>query len=478
MFNKTKRYIANIINKPHLLFVFVSLIFGFFYVFFTPPLQGPDEQAHFAQVYAFATGDKKVQQNIPKSIKETYQIIFYNDDIRFMSTERYETYRTQDARALNLNKGETVENNGFLTGTGYSPIGYLFSIIGVFIGVLFNAAPVDLIYLARIFSLIGWVILFAMAIKTSPVGKWAFFVAGILPMTLFQASVVSVDSMMFSTLAIFVAYTLYLSKKDKSLSLKDIVVLTVFGVAATLSKQVAIFILPVALLLCFNLKQTNKAESKIKINTKNALLIIGLLGVASILMLIWTRFGGTLNGTANLPTGVVPSEQVKNLIFNPTEFTYALRNTFFLEWGEDVSRSFIGTFGWMDTKMTIPVISMGYVLLFLSLISNRGDDLKQLPIFQKKLIRTGLMLIVALFWLVVTLVLYVYYTPVNFNIIYGLQGRYYLPIILILIPLFINKDQLYIKQNTKTVLLVVMPVVLLSISCLYLFTRYYINTII
>jgi uncharacterized membrane protein len=87
-----------------------------------------------------------------------------------------------------------------------------------------------------------------------------------------------------------------------------------------------------------------------------------------------------------------------------------------------------------------------------------------------------LAIIVALYVLAVSTALYVYFTPVGFRIIVGLVGRYYLPAVIILIPVLYSK-WIRVSPTAYRRLAVWAPTILLLCSSITIFVRYYINNV-
>jgi uncharacterized membrane protein len=80
------------------------------------------------------------------------------------------------------------------------------------------------------------------------------------------------------------------------------------------------------------------------------------------------------------------------------------------------------------------------------------------------------------YWLAVSASMYVYYSPVGFKIIVGLQGRYFLPAASLLIPLFYG-GALRIKDSVYHKLAIGLPLFLLAASTITIYVRYYISNV-
>lgn len=464
--------ISKIFAEPHLFFLTTSLIFGILFILITPPLQGPDEQAHFFQAYKVSEGDfiNDIHDSYPKSLRETYKIVFYNDDIRFNINNKYEHARTLEALRVPLNSQNREKGDGYMMGTNYAPVAYTGQAIMILLGRLLGLAPIVLIYLARLGNLAIWILLVYFAIRMSPIGKWPLVVIGIIPMAVFQGAVVTVDTFSNGVLILYLAYVLYLYVQKSKISNRQYALLGLTACMLALGKMVMLVFVPLALLLLF--KQSYKN------NKKKLAVIFGITTLALFIALVWSSLSSSLSAGDGLPIGTDPVIQLRNLIYHPGEFLFALWNTNFYTWSDGITRSTIGTFGWVDTPMALVFMVLSYVSLFVVMVSNRGKEYAIAGKLTRKIPQAIVYSIGVLYFLGISVVLYAYNTPVNFNIIVGLQGRYFLPLFILPILLFLNKDQVVVKARLYGLMVKIAPLFLLIVSSAYIYIRYYLNTII
>ncbi|MCB9822873.1 DUF2142 domain-containing protein [Candidatus Nomurabacteria bacterium] len=460
----------NIFSKPERYFVLVAIIFGFIFIFLTPPFQGPDEQAHFSQVYRYSEGKLSPSSDLPRGVVRTFKAVFYEDDIRFKANEKYDLRRTKRA-LLNIPLEQNIRVNGApYSGTTYSPIVYLPQIAVVFVGRLVNMPVILLLYMARVASLASFITLMYLAIKYISVARWPLFVAGIIPMSLFSASMVSSDSVTLGASALFIALIIGTFTSKSSMSRKSILVLIFATILLAMTKLVSMVLLPILLLIVLK-------KNLVKERRKALILALALLGIGLLTAIAWQVIASANSGSINasLPQHVVPAEQIKLIILEPQKFLFALWNTYFYSWGDSVAYSFIGTFGWADTTMALPFVITGYTILVLTFLANRAKDAELLS-FRGKSNRIVLALVILLYVIGVNAAMFVFYSPVDFNIIVGVQGRYFIPALFLLAVFAANSDQLVIKEKAYKFIVKIMPILLLSVSALYIFFRFYIDT--
>lgn len=464
-----KSTFVKLLQKPELFFAATAAFFGGLFILLTPPLQGPDEQAHFAQVYRYSTGDMG-STLLPAGVINMFNTVLYNDDIRFKGNEKYEIGRTKDA-LLNIALDKTNIKDGLpYGGTGYSPIAYVVSVFLVFLGSLVDSPAIVLIYLARIGGLISFISLVYLATKMTPIGKLGIVLVGLLPMSVFSASVVSSDAVTLGAMCLFVAVVLRLSSQTRAVSLKQYTYLFLITVILLLTKTINIVFLPLLLLIPLNQDRPRF------MNRYGVVAIIAILATGC--MFIWQASAPMISNSSvsNIPKNVVPAQQVELILTAPHKFLFAFWNTYFYAWGDGIFYSLIGTFGWADAPMPVSVVIFGYTILILVMLVNRDQDRKKLQKLNRfsKPILVGVMM---LYFIAVNAGMYIFYSPVDFNIIVGLQGRYFIPV-LVLLTVLTYPLKLRTNEKISRFLLPLAPIILLSTASVYIYVRYYINTII
>lgn len=469
---RAREIMSRLLLKPEVFFAVTAIIFGITFIIVTPPLQGPDEQAHFAQVYRYSSPRSSHANSLPAGVVDTFRAVLYADDIRFKGNEKYEPGRTKHALLnIPLNKNQIVDASAY-GGTGYSPISYLGSILMVWLGQLLNAPAILLIYLARLGGLLSFIGLLYLSIRILPIGKTPMSVAALLPMSIFSASVVSSDAVTLGATAFFLATILSITIHKIEFGYRTCLWLMASTVLLLLTKTISAVLLPLLLLIILN---PGKSKSK----RKTYLGVTGLLLISVGIMVLWQMIMPEVSNSTvtNIPKNVIPSEQISLMIHAPYKFLFALWNTYFYSWGDGIAYSLIGTFGWADAPMSALVVILGYVIIAFSFLVNRDQDSKTL----QGLVRGSRLLIgvtALLYFIAVNAGMYIYYSPVDFNIIVGLQGRYFLPLLflsaLIVAPLGLRAS----RSMTKVLFAICAPIVLLIISTVYIIVRYYVNTII
>lgn len=466
-----KNYVSATIDRltPIKFFLIIAGVFGMLFLLVTPPFQGADEIVHFYRAYQVSEGnfvaDKHngevggfMPASLGKVIAESNSSV-----IKFYPDHKYDEHRTKAALSI-PNELQNKKFYEFAASAPYSPVPYTGASFGILTARLLHFPTLVAFYAARLGNLLAWMALIAAAIHFLPRRKWVMVAIGLLPMALFQASTLNGDAVTLGSLALFIALLLYFYDKQRLLALKEKLFLLVVTAVMVLSKQVMFIFLPLLLLL-----------KKYHFSSRTMRYVwIGILAMLPLLFFgLWMYVTRIFDSTTAYANQQNPPVQLNFILHNPHSYVNVLWNTYFYTWGDGITRSFIGTFGWADTPLSELVVTIGYVGLALLVLGSTGDD--KTPLVDKK--AKGLLLTIAvLYWLAVSTSLYLYYSPLGYKIIYGLQGRYFIALLLLIFPVAWTKsvsinDYLYKK------IALILPIFLLSSSIITIYVRYFIHNV-
>ena len=211
---------SRVCSRPATFFMLVSLAFGSLVVFATPPLRGPDEIAHFLRIYSYARGELLPQTQVDgrKGIFIQHEL---NSQLQFFRSagEWFAGARDDGVRYWQIMAAyqDAIDTNGadhpavfapFAGTEGYNPVAYIPYIAAGVIGGLFGLNFPDMLLFMRLLGLATFTAVAAYAIAVSPVLKWAFVLIGLLPVSLYNRSVLSADGAALSTAMIITAVCL------------------------------------------------------------------------------------------------------------------------------------------------------------------------------------------------------------------------------------------------------------------------------
>jgi hypothetical protein len=187
-------------------FILLSCAFGSVVSVIVPPLRGPDEIAHFLRIFSYTRGELLpiAQAGDRKGILVGPQL--YGELSFFKSAgERFAKDREQGLRYSKIMNerprfGGTLQWDDhaatflpFAGSEGYSPIAYAPYIPAAIIGNLLALDFPNMLVLMRLFGVVAFTAVVAYAITVTPTLKWAFMLIAMLPVSLYNRSVLSAD---------------------------------------------------------------------------------------------------------------------------------------------------------------------------------------------------------------------------------------------------------------------------------------------
>lgn len=461
---------------PQKIFLIIGIIFGILFLIITPPFQVPDEEVHFYKVYTLSEGMLTPEKVGNETGYYVSQSLLYDTQkfryLRFQPENKVKTNSIIFSLETPINSKVVFldyHNVGVPIPIGYPPIPYIVpALVMGLISFIFNPSVLLLMYIGRLVNLIVWAILIYLAIKITPVHKWVFVLLALMPMTLFQAASLSVDSFTIGICFLTIAFIFKLSFKESNISKKDILTLIIFTLLITLSKPGYVIML-MALLMIPIVKFRSKAKKWALLMLVPLTAVISYKVWNSLLVLDTTGGSGRHNSFHSI---IVDPMNFINIVIN----TINLKFNFYLV-------TFVGKFGWLDTplalKTSIAVYLAGIYLGIIILTALIDKNKLNVNLKQKVVALSTSTLLAALIFVSQ----YTSWTAKGATIIEGVQGRYLLPLTpLIFIILYNNKDKINIKGkkinlSPKNLPLIVIPVVLiyLSVSVFTIISRFYLT---
>src|SRR3989475_1790497 len=205
-------------SRRFFFFFFLSLAFGSAISVVVPPLRGPDEIAHFLRCYSYPRGGL-----LPATEVDGRKGIFIDSELYTRLSffrnagERFGRNREQGLRYGEIMKeyphpggtlGEEEQATKFMpfAGTeGYNPVAYAPYVLAAAIGNLLGLDFPNMLLLMRVLGLITFTALAAYAIKLTPTLKSAFVLIAMLPVAIYNRSVLSADGAALTYALVFTA---------------------------------------------------------------------------------------------------------------------------------------------------------------------------------------------------------------------------------------------------------------------------------
>jgi hypothetical protein len=208
--------------QPTTVFVVLSLAFGAATAFVVPPLRGPDEIAHFLRSYSYTRGELLPTAEVDgrKGIfvnRELYdQLRFFKDAGEWFATAREDGVRYGQIMTLYRDFSSIIDDElhqapmfmPFAGTEGYNPVAYIPYIVAGAIARLLGLEFPDMLLLMRLFGLVAFTAAAAYAIAVTPVLKWSFVLIGLLPVAIYNRSVLSADGAALCSALVITALSL------------------------------------------------------------------------------------------------------------------------------------------------------------------------------------------------------------------------------------------------------------------------------
>ncbi len=402
--------------------ILVSLI----YTLVLPPYSSPDEEAHINSAY-------KLQNQLSGySDEELANNTIYkrSDDFNETLEDHYTTvfsyeYVYNNLVSLDESDSKIAQRDSWLVSD--FPAVYAAGSLGLAVGEVFNLGYLTTLYLGRLFNLILFSILAYFSVKITPVGKEIFVVLSFLPITLHLINSFSRDTFVIGMAFVFTAYVLRLIHERDKISIKELLVLLIMLILLTPSKTIyaPMILLAVPLIGKFNLKIFIKNKRKI-IYTLTGI----LAGIFLLISLNRTFFNVVLSvfkTPHSLEYLLVNSPEstfnIGLLISNPVIAVNLVLNTIAENLSYYIKSSLGGVLSYNSVIIDDFFIFVFLVLVFISTMKMPNEKINFS--LQQKII------FFITFLIIFATVVYVgiSWTPVVDKVIYGIQGKYLLPII-------------------------------------------------
>lgn len=470
-------------KKAEYLFFKLALLFGLLYVFIIPPFQMPDEGNHFKKALMVSEFKFLPQVNSDGEFGDFFpkSIVDFENSTRYMigsMNSKYNYNKFYYDFALPKDYSEKIFQSYSTSNT--NPMLYLPQSTAMFITKIFFKiydsellTPGTYLYAGRMGNLLFFIICCYFAIKLIPFYKHLLLMLCLMPMTITLASSVSYDGMIIGLSVLFIAILLnYAFNSDiKYITKKEIIILSLISIALIELKQIYF---PLILLYFLIPKEKFKSTKLIFIN----FIIVFFSGI--ITHIIWMIFS-RINIAAVGDSGKYIHEQLDFILNHPVDFILIILRTI-KQLHFYYINSFIGNLGWLDTNFPFFFIFMYFFFLIILAIIDINVGIK-IGLKRK-------LLSLSLFIFIVTLietVLYLIWTSIpgiggiGYPIVSGVQGRYFIPCILLFyIPFYSTKfSENRIFNKIRHITLEIVPmfnVFACILTLLILILRYWIPT--
>lgn len=405
----------------------VVFTFGLVSTAACPPGMIPDEIAHIHTAYRYSnamlflphssdnegiwrrSGDEEVYAITAYPGAADYASICDNMKLLADANEKAIVYDNSPAR-----------NN--VTG----PITYIPSAFGITLARLFGLSAYPMIYMGRIFNLLFFSACLYFTIKISPIGKYTFASVAILPMVIHLAGSFSGDIPVMGLSFLYIAYLLRMIYSDDYISKKDMLIccMLIFLIAPCKFVFCPLTLLPVLI-------PSEKFKGK---KYRFILLLIAVLLGAVIVQSysVIVKYLGSLSYKESTTiNGFFETYSIGWVLDHPIDTLRYIALTV-LGYGNFYFTSMLGAFvGPVEIALDqSAVILLSIIIVFSALCSN--DSTEKIKFSHRALF----VIIFGLAVLLSMLAMLVSWTTVDSVFIEGVQGRYFLPVLPLLLLAF------------------------------------------
>ena len=465
----------------------VILGFGFLYLMVLPPLSAPDEVSHYISAYQlsnhllgqaanYRTGHVLIREEdwFIEDIDGVYEYVI--DEAGYLVTVSHEPggevadHASGDRAAARVHGQtlteetyQTIHNKGILSGAETAiqgngmavsvyppvvttPLVYLPQALGISLARMLGFGSLGLLYLGRIFNLLAFAAVSHAAIRRMPFGKEVLFGVSLLPMSLHLIASLSYDSAIMAGIFLFAAQCFYLAFEKERVKAADILLLAVIMVVVGPCKMVYAVFMGLCLLIPV------KKFGGWKWWALSAACVLGAWGI----MMFAVNSQTIAVYAAETDSYVAWAEEagfsLSMLLQNPRLLMKMFYNTIVWQ-AEYYHLTMIGAYlGNVDVILEIPYLM---VLLFtgglLGLAFRKPGE--TLLLTGGRRIWIWFLCVACTFALMLSML--IAWTPLSAVVIAGVQGRYFLPFLPVLL-MSVKNDLIVLTKNADRSILYLM----------------------
>ena len=437
-------------NKENI-FLIIAIPISLLFSLFLAPYRIMDETAHIVKNVDLVNGNI-----VTKKDKDNKAIVYVPYGVNEIDSEKIKDFSSLD-KALNekTDYKNLVRMNPFFTYTVINtPTLYITSAFGFKIGNILNLNLYLSMYLAKLFNVLLYLIIGYLIIKLIPFGKLFMIVYLLNPMFLQGVASVGADNFTNLISLLWISYIFYLKNKKNNIENKEIAILSLLMILLATAKFIYFPLLGLLLLIKDKWKNINQK----KVTMTCMLFSLLLTGLSIYIGLGYdNEFTRVISGN-----NIDSLEQLKAVITKPWNFIIGLVMSLYKFHGEYISQFFGLIIG--NTDINLMYISyLGYILVF---ITSLFMSKEKIALTKKN--RCLLWLLTGVLIGCVFGVEYLVWSSVNSRIIDGVQGRYFIPFIVIpFILLITDKIKINFKNNDLIIIVSVLLIHLLNIFVLF-----------
>ena len=425
---RSRRLLLGELSPARIFLLFAPLLYAA-YALLTPPFQTPDEHQHLfrawqlseLQLFGERRGDRAggvLPDGVGQAARRELGII--EPHARRVPVQR--------PLATLFNPGTPPETGApprffnFFGSVIYSPAGYMPQIAAIWIGRSAGLSVEGIILLGRLLNAALTILLIYYAVRLTPVGALGLMCVGLLPMSASASAAFGQDGLAIGGACLLIAIGLRVALRGRW-ERSDLLISAALACLLTFSK---ILYLPLAMV-------SGQPFSPKGVQWRRMLVPLLICMITAVLTALWLRAN---SGVVVPPQVDIPpaGDRLAEWLRHPTEFLTLLERTYVTNGVQLFDTLF--TFGWLNVGPVRSAAFLSMTAFVLTLVA--GDPAADQLDWQTRL---WLLLIAASVVLLISVALYLYWTPASDTLIAGLQARYFVPVVpLVLTALLPKRD--------------------------------------
>jgi uncharacterized membrane protein len=429
-------------------YLVVALLWGLTLVVVMPPFGVPDEPAHFFRAWGMAEGQifppRDFKENLPQNVwalQAEFPIGNIGDPAPYVG---------YDAGKISSLLGESISSIRVRQVTAIpsqNPVAYVPQALGVEVARVTGFSPLGSFYLARLFNLLASIVLVFFAIRAAPFGKLMLLLVALFPVTMSEMASTSPDALMIAGAFFFTGLVLNLSERP---AVKDKHMVGLLAVGALLITVKPGYFPLVGLI--FLLRPGRFASAKrYAAWVGGTVALVVLVAVLAAVLVPKAAAGQAVLGPAQAGADAVA--QVKHVLAHPLDFVRVLSRTFS---ANTIGYGYwmVGLLGWLTINVSEVAV---FVMFALIVIFMGGFDDEPLVGGRR---RSVLLLTWAATMVSMCVAIYAALSVVGGPTVAGIQGRYFTPMLpLLLLGLY----KLRLRRRSVAVIVVLVALAFVAI---------------
>ena len=452
-----------------------GLLLGLLYLFVLPPLSAPDEISHYVSAYQLSS------HMLGQPSNDRYgRVLLRTEDAWVEDMEGIREYETDEDGNLqatkesaqgNVKLGEVLDESMYQTlwelgisgqympqrldsmrGSYVSsqyppvvttPLAYVPAAVGISAARLLGMTTVPLLYMGRLCNLMFFVLMTCLAMRRLPFGKEVLFGVALLPMTLHLSASFSYDVMILGCMFCFTAVCLDLAYQKKQVSWRDVLVLMVLMAVSGPCKIVYAVLMGLCLLIPVR-KFGGWGKWALA-----ALAVGGAWAVSMYLVNSQVIVSYATETESYVQWAGEPGYSLTLLLHQPLRLVKMFYQTLLWQ-AEHYHLTMIGaSLGNLDKVLDVPYLAVVvFTLCLLELAFRKPGETLRMGGGQ----RAWVCVVCAGCAAVTMASMLIAWTPVSSKVINGVQGRYFLPFLPVLLMALKNDTVVLTKDRNRSIL--------------------------